>query len=262
MKLFLLIQIVFLLTHCVSLSSPEPDSIEFAEGRQINYYKMSDKRNQKFLQEITGIQDKHQSFISSFSLRIDRVHPNKENFNADGKIWFLKETGQVKIQLMDNFFGMIFSEVLATPNQIQVKTAKENKIFTQPMDDLSIMDPSKGKAITIPFPVIYYAITGAFIEEFQANPSFFSPEERRTLVKKNGDEFDYFFEEGRLQSIEWTSTRKGMKAISKAEGKISIPPEFLATKIVELGSDKETVFIQTKLRSIQRVNPSQSVFKL
>lgn len=259
---FIFVVFNFLVINCNSLDEIDPDKLEFSDGSQVKFYKIDDKRNREFLMEISSMQDQHTSFISNFSLRIDRATPSKETFHADGKIWFLKETGQVKIQLMDNFFGMVFSEVLAEPNQIQVKTSQDQRVHTQPMGDLAIYDPVKRKNIVIPFPVIYYSITGDFIKEFRSSSAFFSPDEKRVLVKKSGDEFEYFFDDKRLITLEWTSQNKSVKAISKAGDKPTVPSELLITKVLDLTQDKETVVIQTRLRSIQRKDPPLSVFAL
>jgi WD40 repeat protein len=260
--IFILIALNFSLIHCNSLDEVDPDNLEFSGDSQVKYYKIDDRRNSEFLLEISSMQEQHTSFISNFSLRIDRVSPSKESFHADGKIWFLKETGQVKIQLMDNFFGIVLTEVLAEPNQIQVKTSQDKTIHSQPMGDLAIYDPGKKKNIVIPFPVIYYSITGDFIKEFRSSRSFFSPDEKRVLVKKSGDEFEYFFDDKRLITLEWTSQNKSVKAVSRAGEKPSVPSEILTTKVLDLTQDKETVVIQTRLRSIQRRDPPLSVFTL
>ncbi|NCN10194.1 MAG: hypothetical protein GW938_10155 [Leptospira sp.] len=257
---------LFLLAGCESLQTPDENSIDFNEKDQVRFLKYSDKRNKNFLDEIQGFQDQHESFIANFSIRIDTVSPKKDNFNADGRIWFLKETGQVKIQLMDNFFGFIFSEVVANSEQIIVKTSQDKQVHSQRMGDLVVYDPGRKKPITIPFPVIYYYITGEFSKEFQNNPSYVSSETRRVQVKKQDDLFEYFFDSEGLSALEWTSSKKEVKAVAKPVGKRSIPTEALLTKILE--SDKEVenekvqVIIQTKLRSIQKKNPSASVFIL
>lgn len=259
----ILVSLLLLLSlHCNSLQSPEPDSIEFIEKNQVRFYKYSDKKNKLFIEEILAFQGKHESFIANFSIRIDRLTPKKESFNADGKIWFLKDTGQVKIQLMDNFFGLVFSEVLATSDEIQVKTSQDEKIHKQKMGDLILYDPGKKKPIILPFPVIYYYITGEYNKEFQNNPTFMNSEARRVQVKKKEDLFEYFFDKEGLSALEWSSTNKGVKAISIPNGKRTIPIQSLLTKIVEVEQEKEQVIIQTKLRSIQKKNPSPNVFSL
>jgi hypothetical protein len=262
-NIYVLISLISIISiNCNSLQSPEPDSIEFIEKDQVRFYKYNDKKNKLFIEEILAFQGKHESFIANFSIRIDRITPKKESFNADGKIWFLKETGQVKIQLMDNFFGLVFSEVLATSDEIQVKTSQDEKIHKQKMGDLMLYDPGKKKPIVLPFPVIYYYITGEYNKEFQNNPTFMNSEARRVQVKKKEDLFEYFFDKDGLSALEWSSTNKGVKAISIPNGKRTIPIESLLTKIVEVEQDKEQVIIQTKMRSIQKKSPSSSVFTL
>lgn len=254
------------LLGCETLQTPDEQAIDFVEKGQVRFLKFSDKRNKKFLDEIQGFQNQHESFIANFSIRIDTISPKKDNFNADGKIWFLKETGQVKIQLMDSFFGLVFSEVVANSEQIIVKTSQDQQIHSQRMGDLVVYDPGRKKPITIPFPVIYYYITGEFNKEFQGNPSFVSSETRRVQVKKQDDLFDYFFDVDGLSALEWSSTKKSVKAVSKPVGKRSIPTEALLTKILESevdpANEKVQVIIQTKLRSIQKKNPAASVFVL
>jgi hypothetical protein len=256
-----IILIFILHSNCRSIEEINPDDVEFTEAKQEKFYKLNDKRNQDFIDEIRSIQEKHVSFVADFTLRIDRYAPNKDKFYADGRLYFSKDTGMIKIQLMDNFFGLVFSQVLASPNQIQVKSAQDERIHTQGMDDLNIYDPGKKKNITIPFPVIYYSITGDYLSEFKAHPSYFSPNERRVLVKKKKEEYIYVFDEDKLSSLEWIAEGRGIKAVAKTGDKPGFPPTNLVSKIIELENDKETVLIITKLRNVRKMEPSPSVFK-
>jgi hypothetical protein len=261
-----LISFLFLLSigtqSCNSLDQIDENAVEFTEDQQATYLKINHPKNKEFLESIQSIEEKHESFSGRFSLRIDRSHPNKESFNAEGQIWFLKETGQMKIKLTDNFFGMVFSEVLAEPDRVRVRSAQSDSIHSQPMGDLQIFDPGKRKYITIPFPVIYYSITGQFLSEFRAHNSLFSPKEGRVFVKKKGDEFHYFFDQDVLSRIEWISEGKGVKAIASAEDKKNVPSQYLITKIVETDTDRQTVLIQTRLRSVRKIKPELSIFQL
>lgn len=246
---------------CRTLEEIRPEDVEFAEKAQARYFSLQDKRNQEFWEFVQVLEARHESFSANFSMRIDRVSPHKESFHADGRIWFLKDTGQIKIQLMDNFFGMIFSEVIASPGEIQVKSSQDQKIHIQPMGDLGLYDPGKKKMITIPFPVIYYSITGGFGDLFEKNRAVLNPDERRAMVRSQGDEFEFVFDDQRLLSLQWNAPSKNMKAVARAGTKPNIPSEHLTTKVMEMGSDRETVVIQTKLRSIQKKKPPVGLFR-
>lgn len=239
-----------------------PEEVEFTEIDRTKYYPFQHPKNQGWIENIKKIQENHQAFFADFSLRIDRYHPKKETFYSDGKIYYSKNTNNLKIQLMDSFFGMVFSEILADKETIKIKSSKDEAIKSQPMGDILLFDPSKNKDITIPFPVIYYFIQGNFFDDFSKNPTYLSPEERKVIVNRGSDRFIYYFSENFLQSIEWKSPYQNTSAIAKLVGKPTFPPNHLVTKILEDGRDKEVMMIVIQLKNIQRKEPNPSFLKI
>ncbi len=257
---FLILYIFFIASCKSSLDKIQIEDIEFSESQQEKFYLMNDKRNQNFLGDIRKIQETHESFSADFSLKVERYLPKKEKFYADGKIYFSRSRGSLRIQLMDTFFGIIFSDILATHTLLQVRDSKSERIHSQPMGDLFISDPARDKEIIhIPFPVLYYSITGSYLKEFSQFPSFFSPEQRRVLVRKNGDEFTYFFDERRLNSLEWYDRNKNTRAVAAVDESSGFPPVSLVTKVLEEGG-KESFTIVTRLRNVKKAEPPDRAF--
>lgn len=164
---------------------------------------------------------------------------------------------------MDQFFGMIFTELVAGEEQIQIKPTSTKEIQTLPMGDILIQDPNSGKKYTIPFPVIYSYLTGNYINEIQNQKARFNTNDSRVYVTKPDGEYEYFFKEGNLDRLELTSGKRGLKAIAivKTSGNQVHPPKEITTKVVSLDTEKENVLIQIKLKKSQITEVSPQVFR-
>jgi len=169
---YILILVCFSLSTC--RTTPDED-VNFIGKDSSKYTTASDPSAKALLASIALNTENFSSFRGEFSMNIQVLVPKKENFNLDGKIYFSKPTGLVKIQLMDTFFGMIFSELIASPTEISIKPSGQPKPTVQPMGDLYLQDPNTKKTIQLPFPVIYQYLSGAFHFERWAD---FGPKKR------------------------------------------------------------------------------------
>ncbi|TGL02235.1 hypothetical protein EHQ43_17910 [Leptospira bouyouniensis] len=245
---------------CQSTEVEDPNFLGKAEGK---YLPAKDTSSQTFLKQVLDKNPDFPSFKSDFSMQIQTFVPKKDNVYLDGKVYFSKETKQVKIQLMDSFFGMVFSELIANADQIQLKPTSTKEIQTLPMGDILIQDPNSGKKYTIPFPVIYSYLTGNYINEIQNQKARFNTNDSRVYLTKQDGEYEYFFTEGNLDRLELTSGKRGLKAIAivKSNQKQTHPPKEITTKVVSLDTEKENVLIQIKLKKSQITEVSSQVFR-
>ncbi|TGL46793.1 hypothetical protein EHQ59_17315 [Leptospira kemamanensis] len=256
--LFIFLTVTFL--SCVSAEVEDPNFLGKAEGK---YLPSKDTSSQAFLNQVLEKNPNFPSFRSDFSMQIQTFVPKKENVNLDGKVYFAKDTKQIKIQLMDSFFGMVFSELIANADQIQIKPTSTKEIQTLPMGDILIQDPGTGKKYSIPFPVIYSYLTGNYINEIQNQKARFNTSDGRVYLTKQDGEYEYFFREGSLDRLELTSGKRGLRAIAlvKTNGTQVHPPKEITTKVVSLDTEKENVLIQIKLKKSQITEVSPQVFR-
>lgn len=256
--LFLVLIVLFV--SCQSTEVEDPNFLGKAEGK---YLPAKDTSSQTFLKQVLEKNPNFPSFKSDFSMQIQTFIPKKENVYLDGKVYFSKETKQIKIQLMDQFFGMVFSELIANADQIQLKPTSTKEIQTLPMGDILIQDPNTGKKYTIPFPVIYSYLTGNYIDEIQNQKARFNTNDSRVYLTKLDGEYEYFFQDGNLDRLELTSNKRGLKAIAivKSNQKQTHPPKEITTKVISLDTEKENVLIQIKLKKSQITEVSSQVFR-
>lgn len=258
-RLFVFI-LILQFVACQSTEVEDPNFIGKADGK---YLPAKDTAAKTFLKEVLDKNPNFPSFKSDFSMQIQTFVPKKDNVYLDGKVYVSKDTKQVKIQLMDQFFGMIFTELVAGEEQIQIKPTSTKEIQTLPMGDILIQDPNSGKKYTIPFPVIYSYLTGNYINEIQNQKARFNTNDSRVYVTKPDGEYEYFFKEGNLDRLELTSGKRGLKAIAivKTSGNQVHPPKEITTKVVSLDTEKENVLIQIKLKKSQITEVSPQVFR-
>ena len=256
--LFLVLIVLFV--SCQSTEVEDPNFLGKAEGK---YLPAKDTSSQTFLKQVLEKNPNFPSFKSDFSMQIQTFIPKKENVYLDGKVYFSKDTKQIKIQLMDQFFGMVFSELIANAVQIQLKPTSTKEIQTLPMGDILIQDPNTGKKYTIPFPVIYSYLTGNYIDEIQNQKARFNTNDSRVYLTKLDGEYEYFFQDGNLDRLELTSNKRGLKAIAivKSNQKQTHPPKEITTKVISLDTEKENVLIQIKLKKSQITEVASQVFR-
>ncbi|MCT8332100.1 hypothetical protein NUH30_00300 [Leptospira sp. 85282-16] len=256
----ILLSVSLLIISCQSAEVEDPNFI----GRdKEKYISAKEKESKTLLKEILEKQTDFPSFKSDFSMQIQTFVPKKDNVYLDGKLYFSKESKQVKIQLMDSFFGMIFTELIADPNQIQIKPTSTKEIQTLPMGDILIQDPNTGKKFAIPFPVIYEYLTGTYVGEIQNPKAKFYTKEARIILSKPDGEYEYFFKDGNLDRLELSSTKRGLKAIAIVKTKPDQihPPKEITTKVISLDTEKENVLILIKLKKSQMVEPPINTFR-
>ncbi|MCE9501247.1 MAG: hypothetical protein K8R21_12240 [Leptospira sp.] len=254
---------LLILISCTS--APDIEDVQFLSAKQKKFHPFSDKRSAPLIAMTERLDSDSQSFSGDFSIRIESGINQKEKINLDGRIFFSKRSGKIKIQLMDSLFGLIFSQVISSSDKIDIKSAGKDEIHSQPMDDIRLVDPRTKKTTIIPFPIIYYALSLGFSQEFKKNKSYFSPEENRVLVVRGKDEYQYVFSNGILDSLEFYSELKNIKAIATVrnkQGKNLHPPDALITKVANLKTDQETNLIELKFKTVKRgVEIPESVFR-
>ncbi|TGL11656.1 hypothetical protein [Leptospira levettii] len=257
---YLTIVSILLSLTCQSAEVEDPNFLGKANGK---YLPAKDNSAQTFLKEVLDKNPDFPSFKSEFSMQIQTFVPKKENVNLDGKVFFAKDSKQIKIQLMDSFFGMVFTELIANEIQIQIKPTSTKEIQTLPMGDILIQDPNSGKKYTIPFPVIYAYLTGNYLNEIQNPKAKFNPNETRVALSKADGDYEYFFKDGNLDRLELTSGKRGLKAIAIVKTSVTQvhPPKEITTKVVSLDTEKENVLIQIKLKKSIITEVSPQVFR-
>ncbi|PJZ79488.1 hypothetical protein [Leptospira meyeri] len=256
----ILLSVLFLIFSCQSTEVEDPNFI----GRdKEKYISAKEGESKTLLKEILEKQTEFLSFKSEFSMQIQTFVPKKDNVSLDGKLYFSKESKQIKIQLMDSFFGMVFTELIADPNQIQIKPTSTKDIQTLPMGDILIQDPNTGKKFAIPFPVIYEYLTGAYVSEIQSPKAKFNTSDSRIALSKADGEYEYFFRAGHLDRLELASAKRGLKAIAlvKTKPEQIHPPKEIITKVISLDTEKENVLIQIKLKKSQITEVPSNVFR-
>lgn len=254
-RLLIIFIFVLLFNSCSSEQTKETVKPEFIQEKQERFLKYTDKRSLPLIELVKNLETKVSSFRGEFTMKIQSGPGLSQKNNLKGEILFDKESKQVKIVIMDNFFGFVLSQVIANPKIIQVRSSLENKQFTQPMGDIRVKDNSTNKTITIPFHIIYYSILFDFDEEFKKENSFFSPNENRVQVKRGTDEYQYVFSETGLDILEYNSPNNNIKAVAtatKKDPKGLHPPLKMSTRVTDISSQKDTGLVEIEYKKIIR----------
>ncbi|TGN18172.1 hypothetical protein [Leptospira idonii] len=258
----LILSVIFLSSF--SCKGAEVEDVNFIGKDSSKYASPNDPNAKALLSDIAKQSDVYSSFRGEFTMNIQVFVPKKDKFTVDGKIFFSKNSGLVKIQLMDTFFGLVFSELIASPTEIKIKSSGSDQIVTQPMGDLMLQDPNTKKSIQLPFPVIYQYLTGSFSSEITSPKARFLMKENRILLEKKDGVYEYFFESAQLNRIELVSPARGLKAISlvkEKDTKLIHPPKSILTKVTPIGEEKENVLILIGMKKTVKTEVSDSVFK-
>ncbi|MCB1140860.1 MAG: hypothetical protein H7A24_07090 [Leptospiraceae bacterium] len=233
------------------------ETVEFESTADENgFQKSGSKKTLPFLDFVKELEASSDSFQGDFSLKITR-YDTPEKLNVNGKIFFEKEGRKLKIQLMDPFFGMIISQILADPNTIRIKSSGASSIHSQEMSDLTIKDPQTQKNFRIPFPVLFQTIALNFTEDFQKKDTLIHPEDKKVKLQKSGDEYFYTFYEGGLDSLEYISKEKSLQAktkVSESAKKGAHPPEKLLTRVTDAQTGKDLSLVETRIKNIKKMS--------
>ena len=251
-----LISFLFTLNHCTSDREVIKDE-GYTDTKQLQNLRYNDQRAKSLVEIVEKLEKNSVSFTGEFSMKILSGEKLREVNNVNGKIFFDRNTGKVKIQLMEPFFGLIISQIISDNTIIKIKSSGQEKIHEQEMGDIHMVDPTSRKPIVIPYPIIYFTIAQNFIEEFKSDKSYLSPAEKRVLVKSGKDEFKYFFYEMALCSLEYISTERNMKAICQVPEKYrngDHPPERLTTRVTEINGEleKDTSQVDIQYKNVRR----------
>jgi hypothetical protein len=256
--------IFILLFTFLNCKSTQVDDVAFIGKDTSRYSSANDPLAKSLLAGIASETDHFSSFRGEFSMNIQVLVPKKENFHIDGKVFFSKPGGLLKIQLMDTFFGLIFSELIASPTEILIRPSGQAKPTSQPMGDLYLQDPNTKKTIQLPFPVIYQYLSGAFQTEILSPKARFLSKESRILVEKKDGMYEYFFENNLPTRIELTSPARGIKAVSLVKEKDSKnvhPAKSILSKVMSLPDDKENALILITMKKIVKTDIPEATFK-
>lgn len=236
----------------------------FSDKARSGYFPKNSGPARELLRELEPIFSKYNSFQGDFSMQIQTTSPNKQNVFLDGRIYLSQESGKVKIQLMDNFMGLLFSELIATKERIEIKAAQSPKPISQPMGDILLVDPNSQKPILMPFPIIYQYLTGDFRKEIESPKARFQAQEKRIFLERQDGQYEYFFSENSLERIELVSEVRGIRAFSsvkeKEVGNLH-PPKSILTKVSSLKDEKETAMVLIKMKKVKRGLVPDSVFQ-
>ncbi|TGK17583.1 hypothetical protein EHO61_14165 [Leptospira fluminis] len=249
---------LLLLAGC---ATAEIEEISFPSKGKLVFTSAKSKEGSKFLEEVRRIEDKGTSYSGEFEIRIQNFVPKKDVFSLNGKIYYDKPTGKMQIELTDRLFGISVSKVYTDGEQIRIKTAAQEKIHEQPMDDILLSDPNGGKSTIVPFPVIYHLLSSQNIRLFQPNSTLVQPKERIILVRKGGEEWTYYVTEKGVSTVEWNSSRKNVKAVTSVQGEVEFPPKVTLTRIVSREDSSDQNRIEIKMKKTNRIESvSPSVF--
>jgi outer membrane lipoprotein-sorting protein len=253
-QILLIILIIISINFCETdsniVNKPVSD-----DTKQLQNFKYNDPRSKPLVEIVERLEKNSTSFTGEFSMKILSGEKLKEANNVNGKIFFDKPSGKVKIQLMEPFFGLIISQIISDSTTIRIKSSGQEKLHTQDMGDIHMKDPTSHKPIVIPYPVIYFTIAQNFIEEFKSDKSYLSPSEKRVLVKRGKDEYKYFFYETGLASLEFLSSENKMRAICQVPEKYRSgdhPPQKLTTLVTDLNTDQDTSQVDISYKNVRR----------
>ena len=237
---------------------------DFDESKQAQNLKYTDPRAKSLVEIVERLEKNSSSFTGEFSMKILSGDKLKEANNVNGKIFFDKVSGKVKIQLMEPFFGLIISQIVSDSTTIRIKSSGQEKIHEQSMGDIHMIDPTSRKPIVIPYPIIYFTIAQNFLEEFKSEKSYLSPGEKRVLVKRGNDEYKYFFYDKGLSSLEYTSEERNIKAICQVPEQYRTgdhPPGRLTTRVTDISLNQDTSQVDIQYKNVRRnVNIPASTF--
>lgn len=255
LRLILILVVLLLLSLCKTTSEPEIQAPAYTDKSQVENFKYEDPRSKPMTELFERLYRESASFTGDFNMKILSGEKLKESNSLEGKIFFDKDTGKVKIQLMIPLWGLVVSQIISDSETIKIKTAGQEKIHTQPMGDIFIIDPTTNKKIPIPFPVIYRSIAQNFVSEFKNSNSSLSPKENRVFLKKGTDEFKYIFYENGLASLEFNSTEKKMRAICQVpedQRKGFHPPSKLVTRVTNLATDSDAGLVDVAIKNVKK----------
>lgn len=251
-----LVSIIFFATCKSGDVIEKTEQVEYVtpgDGR--GFFPPSDKRNTDFLDFIRSLEEKSFSFSGDFSMKIQV--PKEPDTILNGKIFFEKEGKKLKIQILDPFFGMILTQVIANPGIIKIKQGGNDKIYEQKMGDIQIIDPSRGKKFIIPFPVIFYSVALDFLGEFTSRDSQLNPVDRKVKVQRGTDEYLYIFYAGGLESLEMLSLNKNLQAKAKVaeDAKKGIhPPDRILVRVSEPSNGKNLSQVDLQFKNLKKQN--------
>ncbi|HMV41092.1 MAG TPA: hypothetical protein PK079_03985 [Leptospiraceae bacterium] len=252
------ISILFLFSLILLGCKTEEGSVkepEYTDGKQTQNLKYNDPRAKSLVEIVERLEKNSNSFTGEFTMKILSGDKLKESNTVNGKIFFDKPTGKVKIQLMEPFFGLIISQIISDNSRIRIKSSGQEKIHEQAMGDIYMVDPNTRKTIVIPYPIIYFSIAQNFIEEFRSDKSYLSPSDKRVLVKRGTDEYKYFFYDKGLSSLELFAPDKNIRAICQIPEKYRTgdhPPERISTRVTDATTELDTSQVDIHYKNVKR----------
>jgi outer membrane lipoprotein-sorting protein len=266
-KLFIifLLSLFSYIANCKTSDDSIKEVVDYDLGDSKGYISTKSSKAIPFLSFLKTLESESKSFKGEFTMKIQSGEGLKDLNRLNGKIFYEEETGRMKVQLMETFFGLIVSQIISDENIIQIKSAGQEKIHEQPMGEIVMLDPSTKKKISIPFPIIYSTVRLNFSKVFESGETKVNPTDKKALVKKVDEEYIYSFYDKGLDSLEYKSEKKGFQAKSKVPDSAkdgSHPPKIIITRVTDLTSNKETSLVEIVYKNIQKnVKLNDSVFK-
>lgn len=260
--------ILLLLTIVLSCKTFDPinDDTDYQKkGSGKDYVSRDSAKAKEINQFISKLESESYSFESDFVLRLDNVGKSTEKFVADGKLQFSKETGLLKIQLMDSYFGVVISKIVSDEKKIRILSAGQSKVVELPFGDLPLTDPATKKVFSLPFPVIYHCIVQSFTKEFSNGKALVDPTQNQVLLKKTGEEYLYKFNEKGLERIDLVSPNRSLKSYTIVKEYFDgfvYPAKKYQTKVESLETGKEKILVLVTLKGVRKKTFSDSNFEL
>lgn len=227
----------------------------YTDSKQTQNLKYGDPRAKSLVEIVERLEKNSTSFVGEFTMKILSGDKLRETNTVNGKIFFDKPSGKVKIQLMEPFFGLIISQIISDSSKIRIKSSGQEKIHEQAMGDIYMVEPNSKKTIVIPYPIIYFSIAQNFIEEFKSDKSYLSPSDKRVLVKRGTDEYKYFFYDKGLASLELFAPDKHIRAICDIPEKYRTgdhPPERISTRVTDSTTEQDTSKVDIHYKNVKR----------
>lgn len=233
------------------ISEPPIQKPEFLERGAERYISIRNPRSKEVVDLVSKIENESSSYSGSFRMRIQNFEPTRENFTLKGEIFFDRESGKMKIVLMDQLFGFVISKLITDGETIQLQSAGQESIHNQSMGDIILVDPNTKKRTVIPFPVIYSILANKNLSKFESKKALIDTKDKRVLLKRPNEEYLFEFTASGLKSVEMYSDIKKLKAITTAVGKVQYPPRNVVTRIVHPDTGSELNHIEIKMNSVR-----------
>jgi hypothetical protein len=221
------------------------------------------EENWDSIEKILPIPDKV-SFQCDLKIKLIRKFPKKEEFNADGILYYSHKSQNLRIKLLDSVIGFVVSDIIIKNNSVFIKDANAKKIVQKEIGFLPITDPSTGNSFPFPLGTMYSYITQDYTSEFLQKESYFREEYSEVMVKEIDENTSYFFQDRELIKIEIRQKNEPYNSrsyLSQGQNKHSYPPSKISTSVLDRKANKEIYVIDLSIKSVKKKEIPESNFK-